>query len=339
MQQVLYAFLRILRNMSFHFLVLDVSAEFMMDVAKAVASSPHPLSKDDLLNSFKKSRVYVTNAISQCAQLSLVHIQNGFYVSSEKHRDLLKRAERSQLSIPLREALQRYPPFLLYIDFISKKYSSEESAIMTRGIFRIESPEKIVEKSFRTWGIFAQLITRDKDNRLSIPELEEGLPSEYVKGLLKALKASLQASIFIIETMSQQAFAYLSEKDVGIEELTSALLNYEIDPKASANKATQTFEYFLFKVGEDVGADVKSRNGIMEYVDAIRSVRKEVILTNQLHLCHGIGALRNMSHHSPDKEIGNEWTFTPQGAIISALIVPTMIRCLYLNWKEKKQEF
>lgn len=325
--------------MPFQFSVLDVSAEFMMDVAKAVASSPYPLSKDDLLNSFKKSRVYVTIAISQCAQLGLVHIQNGLYVSSEKHRDLLKRSERSQLYISLREALQRYPPFLLYIDFISKKYPSEESATMTKGIFRIESPEKIVEKSFRIWGIFAQLITKDKDNRLSIPELEEGLPSEYVKGLLKALKASLQASIFIIETMSQQAFAYFSEKGIEIEDLADALLSYETEPKASANKATQTFEHFLFKVGEDVGADVKNLNGIMEYVEAIRSVKKEVILTNQLHLCHGIGALRNMSHHSPDKETGKTWTFTPQGAIISTLIVPTMIRNLYLNWKETKQEF
>lgn len=295
--------------------------------------------KNDLLRSFKKSRVYIRNAISQCVQLGLVHIQNGLYVSSEKHRDLLKRSERSQLYLSLREALQRYPPFLLYIDFISKKYSSEESATMTRGIFRIESPEKTVEKSFRKWGIFAQLIRKDKDKRLSIPEAEEGLPSEYVKGLLKALRASLQASIFLIETMSQQAFAYLSEKDVGIEELTNALLNYETEPKSSANKATQTFEHFLFKVGEDIGADVKNRNGIMEYAEAIRSVDKKVILTNQLHLCHGIGALRNMSHHSPDKETGNAWTFTAQGAIISTLIVPTMIRSLYLNWKETKQEF
>lgn len=325
--------------MSSEFSVLDVSAEFMMDVAKAVASSPYPLSKDDLLRSFKKSRVYITNAISQCIQLGLVLIQDGLYVSSKRHRDLLKRSERSQLYLSLRDALQRYPPFLLYIDFISKKYPSEESATMTRGIFRIESPENTVEKSFRKWGIFAQLIRKDEDKRLSIPEAEEGLPSEYVKGLLKALRASLQASIFLIETMSQQAFAYLSEKDVEIDGLTNALLNYETEPKSSANKATQTFEHFLFKVGEDIGADVENRNGIMEYVEAIRSVDKKLILTNQLHLCHGIGALRNMSHHSPDKETGNVWVFTPQGAIISSLIIPTMIRSIYLNWKERKQEF
>jgi hypothetical protein len=323
--------------MSSQFSVLDVSAQFMMDVAKAVASSPHPLSKEDLLRSFKKSRVYVLNALSQCIQLSLVNLRESLYVSSEKCRDILKRSERSQLYLSLREALQRYPPFLLYIDFISKRYSSEESATMTRGIFRIESAEDTVEKSFRTWGIFAQLIREDEEHGLSIPEAEKGLPTEYVASLMKALRASLQASIFLIETMSPQAYAYLTEKSIGIEDLSDALINYEIDPKTSANKACQTFEHFLFKLGGDVGASVSTCNGVIEYADAIRGQNE--ILKNQLHLCHGIGGLRNMAHHDPDKETGKPWIFTPQGAIISSLIIPTMIRSLYLYWKEKKQEF
>jgi hypothetical protein len=323
--------------MSSQFSVLDVSAEFLMDVAKVVASSPHPLSKDDLLRSFKKSKVYILNAISQCVQLGLICVQNDSFVSSERHRDLLKRSERSQLFLSLREALQRYPPFLLYIDFISKRYSSEESATMTRGIFRIESAENIVEKSFRIWGIFAQLITKDEEHELSIPEAEKGLPTEYVASLMKALRASLQASIFIIETMSPQAYAYLTEKSIGIEDLSDALISYEIDPKTSANKACQTFEHFLFKLGEDIGANVSTCNGVIEYADAIRG--QNMILKNQLHLCHGVGGLRNMAHHDPDKETGKPWNFTPQGAIISSLIVPTMVRSLYLYWKEKKQEF
>jgi hypothetical protein len=323
--------------MSLQFAVLDVSAEFMMDVAKAVASSPHPLSKEDLIRSFKKSKPYISNAISQALQLGLIELQNNLYVGSERYRDLIKRSDRSQLYLPLREALQRCPPFLLYIDFISKGYSSEESANMVRGIFRMQSSEEIVEKSFRKWGLYSSLIFTDSSGRLSIPEAEKGLPSEYVENLIKALRAELQASIFIIETMSQQAFVYLTEKKIGIEDLADALIGYEKDPKASANKACQTFEHFLFKLGEDVGANVSSCNGVIEYADAIRGQNE--IMKNQLHLCHGIGGLRNIAHHDPDKETGKPWSFTPQGAIISSLIVPTMIRSLYLYWKEKKQEF
>lgn len=325
--------------MSMQFTVSDVSAEFMMDVAKVVASSPHPLTKKDLLNSFEMSGNYVSNAISQCLQLGLLRIQDGQYVSSDKYRDLIKRSEKSQLHIALRQALQSYPPFLLYFDFISKGYSSEQSASMTSGIFRIESPKERTQKAFKNWGLQTSLITTDASGKLSIPEAEKGLPSEYVESLIKALRANLQASIFLIETMSPPAYAYLTEKKIEIDDLSNALLNYETDPKGSANKACQTFEHFLFAYGEDTGADVRACDGTMEYANEIRGTGKSNILTNQLHLCHGIGALRNMSHHNPDKETGNEWNFTPQGAIISTLIVPTMIRSIYLYWKEKKQEF
>jgi len=324
-------------NMSFQFDVFNVSAEFMMDVAKLVASSPRPLAKEDLFRSFSKSERYISDALSQCLQLDLVVAQDGAYVSSEKYRDLIKRSERYQLYLPLRDALQRYPPFLLYIDFISKGYSSEDSATMTRGIFGMRTPKKIVEGIFRKFGIYAQLIEIEKSGEFSIPEAEKGLPSEYVKSLLKALKADLQASIFLIETMSQPAFAYLTEKGIEIDDLSDALINYENDPKASANKACQTFEHFLYKFGLDVRANVNNCNGVAEYANAIRTAKG--ILRNQLHIGQGIGALRNMAHHDPDKETGKIWNFTPQGAIISTLVVPTMIRSLYLYWKEKKQEF
>jgi hypothetical protein len=325
--------------MSSQFAVLDVSAEFMMDVAKAVASSPHPLSKEDLTRSFKKSKPYISNAISQALQLGLIEPQDNLYVSSERQRDLLKRSDRSQLYLPLREALQRYPPFLLYIDFISKGYPSEESANMTRGIFRMQSSEEIVEKSLRKWGLYASLIIADSSGGLSIPEAERGLPSEYVESLIKALRAELQASIFLIETMSQQAFAYLTEKEIGIEDLSDALINYEKEPKTSAYKATQTFEHFMFKFGEDVGADATTCSGIAEVADKIRGTPDKNILLKQQHICYGISGLRNMAHHDPDRETMKPWVFTPQGAIISTLIVPTMIRSLFLYWKEKKQEF
>lgn len=329
----------IFSDMSQQFAVLDVSVEFMMDVAKAVASSPHPLNKEDLVRTFKKSKTYISNAISQALQLGLIAIQNKLYVGSERQRDLIKRSERSQLYLPLREALQRYPPFLLYIDFISKGYPSKESSTMTRGIFRIQSSEEIVEKSFKSWGLHAHLVDSDASGGISIPEAERGLPSEYVESLIKALRAELQASIFLIETMSQQAFVYLTEKDIGIEDLSSALVKYETEPKISVDMATQIFEHFLFKCGEDVGVDAKTCNGIAETANAIRGTPAKPLLLKQLHICNGISAIRNMSHHDPDKETGKPWIFSPQGAIISTLVVPTMIRSIYLYWKEKKQEF
>lgn len=325
--------------MSVQFVVSDVSAEFMMDIAKLVASSPHPLTKNDVANSFTVSQAYVSNAISQCLQLGLICAQDGNYISTDKFRDFLKRSEKSQLLIALRQALQSYPPYLLYLDFISKGYDSTQSANMTCGIFRIQSPKDKVEKMFKKWGIQTGIIVDLGLGILSIPEAEKGLSLEYVDSLIKAMKADLQAKIFIIETMSQQAYAYLAQKEINIDDLSDALMKYEKDSQTSAFKACQTFEHFLYKLGEDVGADVKNCNGVIELADKIKSVSDQAMLRNQWHICHGIGGLRNMTHHTPEKETGKEWNFTPQGAIVSTLAVPTMIRSIFLYWKEKKQEF
>jgi len=103
-----------------------------------------------------------------------------------------------------------------------------------------------------------------------IPEAERGLPSEYVRSLMKGFKADLQARIFIIETMSQQAFVYLSENDINIDGLSEALVDYEKNSKVSASKASQVFEHFLFTIGRDMEARVDNCSGIIEYAEAIR---------------------------------------------------------------------
>jgi len=326
--------------MPIQFVISDVSAEFIMDVAKVLSHSPSPLSKEDITRSFegRYGKTYVSLALSQCVQLGLVSQQKDLFVSSEKYRDLIKRSDRSQLYLPFRAVLQEFPPFLLYADFISKGYPSESAASMTRGILKIQKSGKIVEKALRLWGKHAQLIMIDPETgKLSIPEAEQGLPAEYVKNLVKALQDELKAGICIIETLSPQAYAYLTEKEIGITDLARALVNYEKDPKTSANNACQTFELFLYKFGQDVEVNVRDCKGVIELTDAIRG--KDRILLNQVHICHGIGGLRNMTSHKPDRETGEVWIFTPQGALTSILAIPTMIRSLYLSWKEQKQEF
>jgi len=326
--------------MSTQFVITDVSPELLMDIAKVLSQSPHPLSKEDIAKSLEDryKGSYVLTALTQSVQLGLVAKQKDLFISSEKYRDLIQRSEKLQLFLPFRVALQEFPPFLLYADFISKGYSPENAATMTRGILKIESPRDKVERALRLWGIYAQLIKTDpQSGRLFIPEAEQGLPSEYVRNLLKALQDELKAGIFMIETLSPPAYAYLTQKGISITELSKALVNYEKDSKSSANSACQSFEFFLYKLGEDVGANVTTCKGIIELANELRS--KNAVLLNQMHICHGIGGLRNVTSHTPDNETGNPWTITAQGALSSILCIPTAIRSIYLFYKEQKQEF
>jgi len=318
------------------FNVFDVSAEFLMDVANLVSTSPHKLSKEDIINSFDKNPNYINLAISQCILLGLIEIQGGFYIGSLKIASLIKSSERSQHKIQFRSVLQKYPLFLLFITFISKGYNIIESAKMVKGIFRLTVSEKIIEKSLKNWGIYADLIILDK-NVIKIPEAEAALPTEYVKNLLKALKAELQANLFLIDTMGPSVYSYLIEKKINIDDLSYALINYENEPKLSANKSSQMLEFFLYKLAEDKKIDVKSYNGPIQLGNALRANKS--ILSNHSNLITGFGTIRNMAHHDPDKETGKPWEFTPQGAIITTLAVPTLMRSLYIYSTEMKQEF
>ena len=323
------------------FIIPDVSAEGIWDTAKVAAKSPNPLIKQDILRSFenKYGDAYVQNCLIACAQLKLVKHVGDTYVSSEAFRDVMTRAHRSELKVVLRSALQDYPPFLLFADFISKGYSIDEASNMTRGILRIGSSKNIVQKSLRLWGIAADLIKRTEKGELAIPEAARGLPAQYVKELVRALQDELKASIFLIETLSPQAYAYLTEKGISISELAKGLVNYEKDPITSAEKAGKIIEVFLYKFGEELGVDVKKCNGIMELSDAIKAKDSLAISKNQNHLCHGIGALRNMTAHHPDKETGKPWVITPHGALVTILSSPSLVKSVFLYAKEKKQEY
>ena len=325
--------------MADQFIIPDVSAEGIWDTSKVAAKSPNPLMKQDFLRSFanKYGDSYVQNCLIACAQLKLVKRVGDTYISSEAFRDVIARAHRSELKLVLRSALQDYPPFLLFADFISKGYSIDEASNMTRGILRIGSSTSIVQKSLRLWGVAAELIKRNEKGELVFPEAAKGLPAQYVKELVRALQDELKASIFLIETLSPQAYAYLTDKEISISELAKGLVNYEKDPNTSAEKAGKIIELFLYKFGEELGVEVKKCNGIMELSNAIRAKDPLAISNNQLHLCHGLGALRNMTAHQPDKETGKPWVITPHGALVTILSSPSLAKSVLLYVKRKNR--
>jgi len=322
--------------MPFEYIIQDVSADFIMDVAKIVSSSPFPLKKENILKSFKRHVSYTNRAIIQAQQLKLVEDTEDGFTSTQNYGDSIKRALRNQYNIHFRQALQNYPPFLLYADFITKGYNSEESALFVKGILDLSPSEKMVEKSLKNWGKYAELIVENK-GKLSIPDAERGLPSEFIDNLLNSLQVEFKTNIFLIETMGANTFAYLAKNGISIDNLVSSLQYFENESKQSANMASQVFEYFLYKISSENGIDISKCNGIGELTQALRPDKK--ISKNIMHVSNGLGAIRNMSHHDPDKETEVPWNFTPQGALITSLLVPTTMRTIYNYITEKKQEF
>ena len=316
----------------------DVSVEAVMNATKVVSSAAIPLSMENIAKALETQykATTVKQILNMCTQLGVLEKDTYSYIASSKYKDRVKQANKDQLNILFREALQNYPPFLLYADFINNGYSPDDSASMVRGIMQISSGQKTVEKVLRVWGISTKLIVNE-DGKFRIPETKKGLTTDYVKGLLKALDNELNAKMFLVNILSSEIYNYIDSLGMDITDLAKAIMSYETDPKEALRKSTSFFEMFLHKFGTDVGVSVQGKNGVNALVNEFFNSVK--ILKNQQHLGNGLGGARNISMHGVDKNTGKEWHVTPQAALSNIFFVLLIIRSFYLYVKKNEQVF
>jgi len=320
------------------FVLHDVSSEAIMNIVKSVGSSSSELTESDIAKAMESR--YKPNYVKQClnASLQLKLLEKngeGFQVPSIR-RDEIKRSNKNDLILFFREALQRYPPFLLYADFLSTGYSSKDSTSMIRGILKIGTGLSKAEKTLRIWGTGSNLIVHE-NGELKIPQAEKGLPSSYVKELLKALDSEFTAKMFIINLLSPEAYSYLNSVGLDIDDIAQALISYESDPKSAMAKALSFFENFLHKFGSDLGVKLAGKTGVNALVNELFT--QNTILKNQQHIGNGLGGGRNISSHGVDKDTQKEWNVTPLAALSMIILVPITIRSFFSYGKKHEQIF
>ena len=122
-----------------------------------------------------------------------------------------------------------------------------------------------------------------------------------------------------------------------ISELAKGLMDYELNPKQSLERASQFFESYLHKLGLDIGVNLQGKTGINSLINELATTKK--ILPNQKHIGNGMGGCRNISAHGVDADTQKEWTVTPQGSLAGIIMIPVAIRSFYLYTKKNNQEF
>jgi hypothetical protein len=157
---------------------------------------------------------------------------------------------------------------------------------------------------------------------------------------LRATEAELKAKLFLIDLLGPEVFAYLDTKGIKLNNLSDALGEFEKDPRGAASKSTLTLELFLYNLAQDTGTNVSGANGVIELIDRLRNNgMNPKILAKHQQIGYGLGGIRNICSHDPDKESGKSWTVTPTGGLLTTLLVPAVVRSLYLYHAERKQEF
>lgn len=324
------------------FAIVDVPGPLIMDVCKYASYSISSITKENIAECFrgKLHETYVYRAIRAAEQLNLLENVNGVFSCSQRWRDDIKKAGRDELRLPFRQALQDYPPFLVYADLLSKGYNSVEAAKATKGLFSIASSATIVESSLRLWGIYSHTIKQDpQTDALTLTIDTSRLATKYVEELLSSLASDFRTKIFVIDRLTNELFRYLTEKNITIQGLVDALREYENKPDESVFNASKLFELYLYKLGEDSNVPVSKCQGIIQLIEALKANSPPLILANQRNICYGAGGIRNISDHGVDRETGKPWKINPDAALVSVLLIPIVMRSVHLYNTKGAQEF
>jgi hypothetical protein len=324
------------------FSVVETNGPLIMDVCKFASYADSNMTKEKIGECFKGKlqESYVYRAIRAAVQLRLLDEKNGTFSCSQRWRDEIKKASRDELQLPFRQALQDYPPFLVYADLLSKGYISNEAAQATKGLFSIDSSPTTIERSLRLWGIYSGTIKQDSQtSKLALTIDTNRLATKYVEDLLTSLASDFRSKLFVIDRLTNELFTYLTEKNISIQDLVDALREYENKPDESVFNASKLFEQYLYKLGEDNHVPVTRCLGIIQLIEALRNNNPPLLLGNQRNVCFGAGGIRNISDHGVDRETGKPWKINPDTALVSVLMIPIVMRSVYLYNTKSAQEF
>jgi len=315
----------------------------IMDVCKfATSASASPFTRKNLIACFqgKYQEPYINRAIQGALQLRLIEEdEQGQIRCSQRFREDIRKATKDQLNLPFRQALQDYPPFIVYADLLSKGYQSSDASAAVHGIFSTKTNSSIIDQSFRLWGVYSGVIEQDEKTKMLRLTIDtEKLMADYVKNLLESLASDFKAKIFMVDRLTNELYAYLTTKGINIQELVDALRGYESNPSESVNKGSKILESYLYKVAEDCGINVATCKGMTELADALRQKSPPLILKNHRNVCQGLASIRNISSHGVDPETGKPWKVNEDAALAAILLTPIIMRSIHFFINKGTQE-
>ena len=317
------------------FLVQDVPIDVSLHVSKMVNASLTPLTVDSVIKGMQgiAKQTYVRRGLATALQLGMIEsVNNKEYKGVEKFKEDFRKIHISDFPIIARKALQDYAPFLSYLENIMMGYSSDQASTITAGVFNLD--EKNCMSFFKKSGVYSEILS-EKDGNISIASTVSTNP-DYVENLKNMLNSDLEAKNLISSLLSSEVVTYFAKKGVDFNRPAKALVEIKKDPKSSLYKLFEFAEMCLYQLGDDLGANVQNANGLSELVNAIRSQKS--ILKNPTNLGVGLGSLRNMTNHGPDKDTGITWNITEETSLGTSLLVLRYIRSVYLQSKQKIQE-
>lgn len=317
----------------------DVSVDKVMKMAKLVANTDKPLTKEEIFLglSSDSSSYMLERSLRTCLDLKiLVKSDQAFKIRPDMISEI-RNCHVSGLSILFRKFLQDFAPFLLYVNLLSQGLSQLESAGFLRTLMKLDNSEKQIVAILNKWGNTSGALEKDESGSYKIPISDNILPRQYLDKLVESLNNEIGVKNFLIDILDRRTFTYLSEQSLDLNNITKALLEHEKSPRNSMFIGLSFFEFFLRKIAKELSIDVTTLNGIGGIVSKLEKDGK--IPQSLSNVGHGVGGARIISDHGIEKKTSEVWNHTPIASLSSVLFMVIAIKSYYLFLKHNEHSF
>ncbi|GAF68113.1 unnamed protein product, partial [marine sediment metagenome] len=321
------------------YIVSDVKAEHVMGVAKFAAAldmscSTKRFTRKDIEEALSISTELSRRATSVAVQLKFVNplTQNEMQFMGKSE---LRYAARDQLPIFFRERLQDYPPFLVFLVFLSQGYNHVQAVSLARSIFNIQASKYLIGKTFRQWGIYAGLLELIDGQLSATFKPFDIMDFAIVKRLEAALETDLRTKAFVINELGTEVVSDLYQKGLPFMALPDGLQKFEYQPKDVLGPVGSLFESFISSIQPTSPLSSQttptSTKHPLSYIVPIADslLNQKAILKTHKNLAYGVAGFRNAASHGPDPDTGLHWQISPHASLVGILLTIITMRSIH----------
>ena len=231
----------------------------------------------EILRHCSKSEPYIKNTLIMLEELNLLEISVDNYLIPSEHFKAIHSPE--SIKSLIESAIRKYPPFIEFLYLCSIGKSKESASKMVRDIFRIETDENIIHKTFSAWSSVLGI----KINKIT--PLRAIVSEEQNK-----FNDKTQAILFIREQFGEDISKI--QKNI-FEDLVEALMDFKKDPNKTVNDAGRALEDFL-RYSSKGKVDLSKCSGIIQISNELN--RKGAPISSKKHngVLIGLGNIRSM---------------------------------------------
>ncbi|HHW01576.1 MAG TPA: hypothetical protein GXX35_01950 [Thermoanaerobacterales bacterium] len=312
----------------------NIPITLVSDIIVLLAVDPKA-SIDDICSFTGFSQSYVKSGINIAKMLNLIDpdIVDRYQVNIEAVNLLGKTPnEETKISV-IRKYIQRYEPFITFIQFCLNDDSIVDSARKVYTLYKFQGKDfNFLKDLFVTWGTMTNIFN-EKSGKLILAEEINSTYRRYITEDL-LLNDDMAIRIHIADRLGDEVFTFMLPAE--IEDIVNAFKSYKNDQRNALDSGGRAFEDFLRRISDKIGINVTSKSGIVEVINALYNNKDATgKLDNKVHykqnaIGGAIGNIRNMSGHGLDPKTLERWDLTSQSALAYLEILLSTIRSIYM---------